>query len=89
MNINDAAIAQLVKGLNANQSIAYINLSKNKITHQGIETVYQALVHSSVVDLDLSKNPLGDTGVKFLCNCLLHVACKLERLNISDCAFTD
>ncbi|XP_078506271.1 ribonuclease inhibitor-like isoform X2 [Lissotriton helveticus] len=43
----------------------------------------------SLTDLDLRVNNLGDSGVQHLCQGLKHPDCKIEKLKIKSCSFTD
>ena len=62
-NLTDAGIELLSAGLVDNQTLLYLNLSKNDITCSGMEPFAPILLKTAIQELDLSMNPLGNNGV--------------------------
>ncbi|XP_054828618.1 NACHT, LRR and PYD domains-containing protein 3-like [Eublepharis macularius] len=46
-------------------------------------------INQTLMELDLSGNHLGDSGINVLCDGLKHLHCKLQRLKLSHCYFTE
>ncbi|XP_058260310.1 uncharacterized protein LOC131362393 isoform X8 [Hemibagrus wyckioides] len=70
----------------------------NKIQNRGVESLASVLrsetsnlkeLHLIVDTLDLSWNNLGDSGVKRLCAVLENPQCKVKKLRLWDCDFSD
>lgn len=65
-NLTDAGLNLLTDGLIDNQTLFYLNLSKNDITSSSIEKFAPILHRTALEELDLSLNPLGNNGVRCL-----------------------
>ncbi|XP_064176146.1 NACHT, LRR and PYD domains-containing protein 12-like isoform X1 [Anguilla rostrata] len=67
------------------------NLNTCDLTVKSCDIVVSALQSSNspLTDLDLSYNNLGDSGVELLCAGLMSPNCKLQRLGLNSCGFTD
>ena len=82
-------------------SLLNLNISKNDITVSGLEVFTKVLHTTNLRELDLSFNPFGNAGLLEIANCLSppiidkarrqkapRQLCKIRKLNIAECKFT-
>ena len=82
-------------------SLLNLNISKNDITVSGLEVFMKVLQTTNLMELDLSFNPFGNAGLFEIASALSpplidkanrsktpRQLCKLRKLNIADCKFS-
>lgn len=83
--IKDSGLMLLLNNLKDNRTIKTLDLSKNNLTSQGMETLAEWLKNNTTIKkLIVSGNPINDKGLTYLLNSLRHNK-TLKHLNISSC----
>jgi len=83
--LSDAGLKALSKGMSKGSHITLLNLSKNKITSEGIKHFSSILANCMVCELDISDNPLGDAGMDYLKEPLSFVTSTVRVLSLVNC----
>ncbi|XP_078022806.1 NACHT, LRR and PYD domains-containing protein 12-like isoform X3 [Epinephelus lanceolatus] len=85
---SDEALGRLLPVLKASKTAL---LSGCNLTDRCCKSISSALSlkSSSLEELDLSRNKLQDSGVTLLSDSLTSPNCKLQRLRLADCQFTE
>jgi Ran GTPase-activating protein (RanGAP) involved in mRNA processing and transport len=91
-NLGDQGMFQISQGLRKNRVLMQLSISQNQITSFGIDFLTEALScnkESALVDLDISANQFGNKGIEYLVHYMKSKDCKLNSLNVSECAIVD
>ena len=85
-SIKDEGFITLAKGLNNNQSLVKLIISKNDIHPRGLEIGLDEITSNKLYYLNISNNPILDVGIKKLTDSIKNFN-NLHRLNVSNCSF--
>lgn len=83
-SIKNEGLKLIAEGMNINNHLHNINISNNELTSIGIQTCFDQIKSSKIIELNISSNPIKNEGLMKIAGCLGNFSL-IRKLNVSNC----